>query len=656
MSPVRRDLHPGRCLLALFTTGVLASAVHARTTSEPVQRLILDPGLTRRAAVMTAQSLQAQPLSAQTTNVFNVGLPAGAVQLDSVWYDLQDMGSLGHRIEVGSDGRVHVAWQDEFCELGGGCPPNLNAPQPYPNRDMGYAVRDAAGHWTNQGRVFDSAVPNCTGSRDVVGGFGGVALAPSGRVAVSQHLNYDGTGLRGHFALQDAGASTFSEYLTPPAGTDYLFPQVAASTNGSFTLLGEQADGGRYQGCVDFNIAWLPAAGTQYTCFNWQLGSWTSVIPLATFRVRPGFPCIAAASDGRVGIAVTDFGGNVYLAESNDGSFRTGTVRIRNLTNYADASILATDSTSAQYRPYLHCHLAYADTTPNVVWSELQARKSGTTFQYVDYHSRIRHWSSRTSVRTVYQVPAGVADRYDDLDLGLNGPMAGFNTISVDWPQVGFSVDGSETYIAWLRFTDAQIDPTANAGLPGIITGCGYGDIAASVSYNGGSFSAPQNLTNTPTTDERFFSLATRNPGSRAHIVLQAPATNQAGVTVIGDRGATNQNILRRIAYLEVPFSASVLDAPAPGVAVHQPLRVAPNPAFATSHVHFSVSPWPMPRTLDVCDILGRRIAALALAPNTNNVEWNGRDASGRNSPAGVYLVHIREEPGESAVRFVLAH
>lgn len=654
MSPMRlRDRHPAQCLLAVLTFTCLgAAAAAARTTPLVAGRLILDPDHGR--ALPTAS---AQPFAGEATNAFfNVGLPAGAVQLDSVWYDLQDMGSLGHRIEVGSDGRVHVTWQDEFCELGGGCPPNLNAPQPYPNRDMAYAVRDAAGHWTNLGRVFDPAIPNCTGARDVIGGFGTVALAPNGRVAVSQHLNYDGTGLRGHFALQDAVAgSTFSEYLTPPTGVDYLFPQVAASTNGSFTVLGEQADGGRYQGVVDLNVSWLPAAGTKYTCFNWQLSAWTSVLPLSLFRVRPSFPSLAAGSDGRVGVAVTDFGGNVYLAESSDGSFHTGTVRIRNLTGYSDASITASDSTSAQYRPYLHCHIAYADTTPNVVWSELQARKSGSTFNYVDYHSRIRHWSSKTGVRTVYQVPAGVADHYDDLDLGLNGPMAGFNTLSVDWPQVGFSVDGSETYIAWLRFTDAQIDPTADAGLPGIITGCGFGDIAASVSSNGGAFSAPQNLTNTPNTDERFFSLATRNPGGRAHIVFQASSTNQAGVVVIGDRGATNQNILRRIAYLEVPFSASVLDAPLPGAVLPRPLRVSPNPAFATSHVRFTAMPWPQPRTLDVCDILGRRVAAIALPSGAESAEWNGHDVTGRTAAAGVYLVHVREEPASSAVRFVLA-
>ena len=39
--------------------------------------------------------------------------------------------------------------------------------------------------------------------------------------------------------------------------------------------------------------------------------------------------------------------------------------------------------------------------------------------------------------------------------------LSGFNTISVDWPQVGFSPGGFETYVVWLRFTDAQVDPTA---------------------------------------------------------------------------------------------------------------------------------------------------------------------------------------------------
>ena len=132
----------------------------------------------------------------------------------------------------------------------------------------------------------------------------------------------------------------------------------------------------------------------------------------------------------------------------------------------------------------------------------------------------------------------------------------------MDWPQVGFSSDGSETYVAYLSFTDAHVDPTADAGLPGIVTGIGYGDISCSVARGAGAFAAPQNLTNTPNTDERFFSLATRNPGGRAHIVFQAAATNEAGCAIIGDRGTTPGNLLRRIAYFEPTLSASLLDAP----------------------------------------------------------------------------------------------
>ena len=658
----RHRIVPILCMGAALLLATTATSF-ARSNDPSPRRLFLDPrtglSVAPRAAALPARDTRLGAQSAQV--VTPVGLPAGAVQLDSTYYDLQNFGSLGHRIEVGSDGRVHVTWQDDFCELGGGCPPNLAAPQPYPNRGMAYAVRDAAGHWTNLGRLLDPSVPNCTGSRDLLGGFGALTIAPSGKVAVSHHLNYDGTGLRGHFELQDAIAgSSFSAYLSPPpGGSDYLFPQIAASTNGSFTLLGEVVTGGSYDtGVADIAVSWLPAPGTKFTCFNWQLSAWTGVFPLALFRKQhPAYPCMAAGSDGRVGVAVTDYGGNVYLAESSDGSFRAGTVRIRNLTNYSDASITASDSTSAQYRPYINCSLAYADTTPNVVWSELQARKSGSTINYFDWRSRIKQWSSVTGVRTVYQVPAGVADRYDDaIDLGLSGPIAGLNTISVDWPQVGFSVDGSETYVAFLRFTDAQVDPTADAGLPGIVTGVGFGDISCSVSRAGSAFSAPQNLTNTANADERFFSLATRNPGGKVRLIFQASATNQAGCVIYGDRGTTPVNLVRRIAYLETPLAASVLAVPAGASSSLHTLRVSPNPAFASARIRFAAAPWSLARTLEVTDVLGRRVTSLDLPSQATGAEWNGHDGAGRAAPAGVYFVHVREEPAGTAVRFVLAH
>ena len=344
-----------------------------------------------------------------------------------------------------------------------------------------------------------------------------------------------------------------------------------------------------------------------------------------------------------------------YLAESPDGSFSPATLRIRALTAYTDAQVIKGDSTSAQYRPYIHCHLAYNDTTPHVVWSELQARRSGTSVLYYDHRSRIRHWSSDRGAETVHQVSAGVADRYDDVDQGLAGPLAGFNTLSVDWPQVGFSSDGAEVYVAFLRFTDAEVDPTADMQLPGIVTGVGFGDIACAVTRAASPWAAAQNVTQTPLTDERFFSISTRNPGGAAHLMFQASATNQAGVSIIGDRGSAPGNLLRRIAYLRAPLAASVLDAPAPALAAQTPLHVSPNPALGAAPVRFAAGAWVQGRSIGVYDLNGRRVAKVSFARDAEVALWDGRTPDGRPAPAGVYFARIDDAPELRATRFVFA-
>ena len=635
---------------------LLAAAPAAgRERPNPTGRLLLDPDTGSLRSGGAAGARLALPSSAQVTAAA-VPLPAGAVQLDSTWYDLQDMGSLGHRVEVGTDGRVHVTWQDEFCELGGGCPPNLNAPQPHPNRGMGYAVRDLSGVWTRLGKIRDPGLPACC-VPDLVGGFGALAVAPDGRAVISQHLNEDGCDLRATLHVQATpGVNQWDAQISPVVAPSLLFPQVAARPQGGFSMLAEVPRGGIYDETEAIRTSWLASAQANYTCFTWATGAWTTILPTSLLRDgRPAFPCIAAASDGRVGVAVTDFGGNVFLIESSNGTFGAGTVTVRTLTSYLDAQITATDSTSSQYRPFIHCHVAYNDTTPHVVWSELQARRSGGNIVYSDFRSRIRMWSSVRGLETVYQVPAGVADRYDDVDQGLSGPIAGFNTISADWPQVGFSADGLETYVAWLRFTDAQVDPTADAGLPGVVTGIGFGDIACSVTRPGQSWSAMQNLTNTPNTDERFFSLATRNPGGSAHLVFQASATDQAGSAIIGDRGATPGNLLRRIAYLERGLTASVLDAPVASSASALGLRVTPNPVFAPARATFALEPSPSLQKLVIVDLAGRLVASLDVAPGERSVRWAGRRDDGRLAATGVYFARVAGAAGAPATRFVLA-
>jgi len=225
----------------------------------------------------------------------------------------------------------------------------------------------------------------------------------------------------------------------------------------------------------------------------------------------------------------------------------------------------------------------------------------------------------------------------------------------VDWPQVGFSPDGSETYIAFLRFTDSQVDPTADEGLPGVVTGVGFGDIFCVVARNG-VYSPAQNLTNTPTTDERFFSLSTRNPLGMVRILFQASATNQAGCVIIGDRGTTPGSIQRKIAMLDMHLDASVLDVPlAQDATLTGTLRVSPNPALAHARVHFETEPASLARTVEVLDLTGRKVAALPLPAGARGVEWQGSDLVGRAAPAGVYFARVEDEPRGAAARFVLA-
>ncbi len=604
-----------------------------------------------------------------TTTSLPVPLPVGAVQIDSTYYDLQDMGSLGQRIVIGADERVHVVWEDDHCNVAGECPPNPAAPIPYPDRAMGYAYRDADGVWHNLGRVGDPSLACSVCAPQYSGGFGTVAVDAQGKAVVAQHMQEDGCDERGDVYVESgAGAPGWMGYLPPFA--DFLFPQAVSLPNGSIVQMAEipltPPYNPPYTGTREFEVCRVAAQGQHFTCpTGYNMSAWTGgatqVAPTSLFHSsgHPAFPCLASASDGRVGIAVTDFGGNVYLIESSDGTFAPSTKTIRTLTYYTDASIVKSDSTSQEWRPYIHCHLAYQDTTPHVVWSELQARRIGGNVEVFDWRSRIRHWSSTGGVTTVKQVLPGEADSYDNIDRGLHGPLAGFNTISVDWPEIGFSTDGTETYVAWLRFTDGEVDTSAvEATLRGIQTGTGYGDIACSV-QRGGPWSEPQNLTQTPNTDERFVSIATRNSGGRVHIVFQASATNQAGVFVAGDRGGQNcgpggctpEGLVRRIAYLERRMNASLVsvgELHAPRVAG---LRAWPNPARGAVRLSATGTGRRGPAVL-VFTVTGRRVARLVGGRDERT--WSGRDDAGHPVPSGLYFARFEGDASAPGTKFML--
>jgi hypothetical protein len=652
-----------RILVFVALAGLLlatAAPAHARRGPNPDGRTAFPPlqGLAPTVATSEARPAQPdeQPARAQAAQAVGVPLPVGAIQLDSTYYDLQDIASLATRVAVGADGRVHVTWQDDNCPVSPtGCPPNLSAPVPFPVRGMSYAVRDAAGVWNNRGRVGDPRIRCSACVPDLMGGLGGLALAPTNRIAIAEHMNEDGCDLRSVFYYLDTPTgTTFSGDLTPIESPSYLFGQVAALPNGSFVVSGERLNTtnppASYLEVAEVRVSRFTSAGIPFVCpTGWQGGVWTAFVPPGTFPDgSSGYPSLAAGSDGRAGVAMTDFGKNVWLFESSDGTFNPGTVTTRKLTSYSDATIVKPDSTSTEWRPYINCHLAYRDTTPNVVWSELQARTSGSQIFFADFHSRIMHWSSTRGVTLVKQGGPETGS-YDNVDNGQAGPVVGLNHISNDWPQVGFSTDGGETYVAWVRCVDSQVDPTANAGIPGA-TGIGFGDIEASVALGNGPWSAAQNLTQTPQTDERYVAIAPRNAGGNVGILFQASATNQAGIAEAQDRGTTPSLYVRRIAWLERHLTASVVSVDGPAAARGDRAMLVAQPNPARGAVRFAASTAGASGAVLVFTVDGRRVARLML--ERGRAAWNGRDAGGRMVPSGVYLARLEGERS-AAARFM---
>ncbi|MCK4546981.1 MAG: T9SS type A sorting domain-containing protein [Candidatus Eisenbacteria sp.] len=608
------------------------------------ERFTLRPGLLRSGQVDIPVSRDTSP----------------GTLVDSTYYDLQDMGGLGKRIVVAPNGEVHLSYQNGFCYLApNGCPPDPNEPDPFPKRAMGYAGH-AGGSWYFPGKVTDPDLPQCCASPDDLGGYGAIALTPDGRAAIAQHMNQDGCDRRGDVYV-DSGVGTgdWEAYLGEITPESYMFPQLVANPNGSFTMLGEVPRGGEHGGTFDVRVAYLGEEGQEIDCqtIYWQFGSWRSIIDLGLFiGETPEFPSIAGGSDGRVAVAVVDNGGNVYLVESSDGTFDPGTTALTNITNYSPDGITDPDSTSCEYRPFVQCDVAYNDTVPHVVWCEMQARKEGDSFYLIDYRSKVKHWSPETGVETVYQIPPGVADLYDEPYLGLPGYYPGFNTATVDWPQVGFSDDGARTYVVWVGFNDTDVDTSVHAGLPGIVLGVGFGDLYFARS-DGRGWMEPENITDSPDRDDRYPSLAVLNPDGLAHIVYQTSAAAAAGGSIIGDRDEEPLD-LHYILYHEFQtgYYGTVAREETAGLPFSA-LRCYPNPG--RSSVHFSVGVDVGGRIdVSIFDVTGRRVAevtAVKQAGGILDIEWNGRGDGGSAVASGVYFAALAVDGVPQGVqRFVL--
>jgi hypothetical protein len=84
-------------------------------------------------------------------------------------------------------------------------------------------------------------------------------------------------------------------------------------------------------------------------------------------------------------------------------------------------------------------------------------------------------------------------------------------------------------------------------------------------------------------------------------------------------------------------------------------LQARPNPFSGSTRIEFSL-PLPANATLEIFDVLGRRVTALAARPfceGRHSLVWDGRDSSGRQVSQGIYFIRLEAE-GRSRIKKIV--
>ena len=127
---------------------------------------------------------------------------------------------------------------------------------------------------------------------------------------------------------------------------------------------------------------------------------------------------------------------------------------------------------------------------------------------------------------------------------------------------------------------------------------------------------------------------------------------------MLGDRGTTVPNILRRIAYLEVPIAGTTVGVgDEPRAALAPALKLWPNPArgSVTFAISGAVAGAAAGSAVEVLSAEGRLVARVPVSAN-GPVTWNGRDRNGRRAASGLYFARVQGAPPGTANRFLLLH
>lgn len=558
-------------------------------------------GGARKKGAYEAVPDETQPASSKTPATFRdldwsrMTPLVGTYTTLSGFYDYQSNGGSIQHIRVNSaNGNIHVTYMTSADSSQA----SLNT-----SRRVVYAFSSNGGaSWQNFNNV---QVPTTRAGFPTIdllkGGFAGspvIASHPDGTPTIAKL-----------FVDSPEGSGAFSELTSPPvvppsSGLQPIWPYVASASDGSVIVAASQ------NSTVTTGVSYFNRLQNDYTTWNTSWEMWPG-------NTQSGgrYP-VQANGTGRVGILWNTANGQTVLGDRWKESTDNG-VTWSDTVNLFPFRVAGADT----FYPYVHADFVYDGNNPLFVFSEYYF---GSDPNRAD--EDIVFYSQATGFKVA--VPYDTS-KYGPYNTALPQPQR-FHNLLTNFPSIGLS--GSTIVIAYQAF---QRDTDAY--------GFNYSDLWYVASSNGGNtWGAPQRITNTPTTDERYPSVSKWNAPGQFNMVWSQKTPGHSGLFAFpGPDGARGVDTVRTFqTFLRVSpiqFTSSV--GGSVGLANSFSLEQNfPNPFNPATKINYTVARRDRV-TIKVFDVIGREVATLLnedLSPGSYQVAFDATRLS-----SGVYYYRM---------------
>lgn len=517
------------------------------------------------------------------------------------FYDYQSNGGAVQHIRVNpANGNIHVVYMLATDSTAG-----LNA-----SRRVGYAFSSNGGvSWNNFNNITvplsRSGFPTIDLLKGANAGLPVIASHPDGTPTIAKL-----------FVDSPEGAGAFSELNSPPIlgqALEPIWPFVGSASDGSMIVAASQNDQNLTTGVGHHNrmqndfTTWDPA----WTTFPGDVQS-------------GGRYPVHANNTGKVGILWNTSNGTAVLGNRWRESTNNG-VTWSAPTNVLSQRIVGADT----FFSYVHADFVYDGENPLMIFSEFKVDQG-----FVG-DADIIFWSQATGF--VVAVP------FDSTKYTVDPLNQRFHRDSHGWPSIGLS--GNTIVVAYQAF---QPDTDRH--------GWHYGDLWYVASSNGGaSWGAPQRITNTPTTDEKYPSVSKWNAPGEFNMVW-SQKTGGSGLYAFPGSGQppapdtirTYQMFLR---VNPIQFTTSVDEG---GAGLANSFKLSqnyPNPFNPTTNIDYTVGQ-SGPVSIKVYNMLGQEVATVVnqnVSPGTYQAAFDGSRLS-----SGVYIYKMTTGAYQQSKKMVL--